>query len=72
MNFTYTINTSCVPAEDGEMLTTYGIDIIHNGQNIESIPDIFTDKTQTKEFITLINKHRLSTIHIYEVIEDLL
>lgn len=53
-------------------INTYGIEAVENGHIMASVPDISTDKTYVKTLIELFNKHKLSTIHLKDAVEDFL
>lgn len=65
----YILRSSEVVDEEEHTHTVYGIDV--PTEHI-SIPDIFTDRATAVKFVNTCNELELSTIHIYDVIEDVL
>ncbi len=48
---------------------TYGIEITEANKIID---DVSCNKDKTNKIIKLLNKHQVSPIHLYEIIEDLI
>lgn len=69
MNYLYSLRTDNATDENGQSVSVYGITVL----KIEtSIPNIFTDESEAKEFISLCNKEELDPIHLQSAIEDLM
>ena len=69
----YTLRTDKVYSEDNKAFTVYGIaaESSHRGR-IKSIADIFFNKTKAENFISLCNKNQLSTVHLKDVVNDVI
>ena len=68
-NHLYNLRTDIVTGENGHISTTYGITVL---KIEESIPNIFSDEIEAKNFISLCNREKLEPIHLHCVIEDLM
>lgn len=65
----YRIRKDHIQDEQGNTHVVYGIEVPSEGI---SIPDIFFDEDQATKFVFLCNSLKLSTIHIMDVVNDLL
>ena len=73
MKITYCLKTDKVFDEDGVLHTVYGIEAVaKNKHKVASIADVFLNKQKAENFIKLCNDHKLSLIHLPDVIEDVL
>ena len=73
MKITYRLRTDKVFDEDGVFHTVYGIEAFaKSNRKVASVADVFFDKQKAEDFIKLCNDHRLSLIHLPDVIEDVL
>ena len=54
MSYLYRLNETTVADEDGMKYTVYGIDVVNdNGYILESYSDIFFDRIQAEELVSL-------------------
>ena len=65
----YKIRIDTILDEDGSPHTVYGIETMNQ---VLSISDVFTDYRAASRFVALCNDLDLSTIHLRDVIDDLL
>lgn len=73
MKITYRLRTDKVFDEEGVLHIVYGIEAFSKSRHkVASIADIFLDKQKAADFIKLCNDHKLSLIHLPDVIEDML
>ena len=71
MSYIYRLNKTTVADEDGMKYTVYGIDVVNdNGYILESYSDIFFDRIQAEELVSLCNECGLKLIHLSYVVED--
>ena len=68
MEYLYQLRTDTTVNEENS-LSTYGITAL---KIEESIPNIFTNEDDAKNFIDLCNKEKLELIHLHSVIEDMI
>lgn len=57
---------------EGQAVTTYGIRPVPPTQDAPAIPDISPDRNRVKAITRLLNRHRVSPLHLADVVEDLL
>jgi len=73
MKYYYSVRTDIVSTEDGESAIVYGVDVTdENGLLLQSIPDIFFDKSKAEDFARDCNDGGLDIVHIMDVVEDVL
>ena len=65
----YHIRKDQIQDEQGNVHIVYGVEVPSEGI---SIPDIFFDEDQATQFVFLCNSLNLSTLHIIDVVNDLL
>lgn len=65
----YQLRTDTINDEQNQQHEVYGI--VVSDEDI-SIPDLFTEKSEAMCFVELCNHLDLSSIHLMEVIEDIL
>lgn len=76
-NITYGITEEIYVAGNSRR-TSYGIAVYDNAEEdgtatiLEAVHDITSDKQSLSELVDLCNRLELSTIHLYDVIEDFL
>lgn len=61
------MTTTRTAAENGEMITTYGVRI-----GTTAIDDISPNRHEIEDFIRRLNRLGASEIHAYELVEDFL
>lgn len=73
MKYCYLLQESIFSDEDGEKQIAYGITVTDaEGSFSESYPDIFLNKAEAEQLVTLCNKNQLSLCHLSDIIEDML
>lgn len=73
MEYIYRTRSDVIYDEDGKKYTVYGIEAITSKNNvITSVSDIFFDEADAQAFVKRCNNNKLSLIHLYDVIEDIL
>ena len=70
--YTYGLRTDAITDEDGRPLSVYGITAFHRTtmQLKQSIPDVFFDRQEAEQFLSLCNSSGLSILHLRDVVED--
>ena len=53
--------------DDGNTVSSYGITVL---KIEESIPNLFRNEDEAREFISLCNNEKVEYIHLHNVIED--
>ncbi len=69
MSYTYKCIEQNLFDENIGNYITYGIEITEGNKIID---DVSCDKEKANKIIKLLNKHQVSPIHIYEIIENLI
>lgn len=69
IKYIYNLRTDNVTDENGQNISVYGITVL---KIEESIPNIFSDESEAKNFVSLCNREKLEPIHLHSVIEDLM
>ena len=73
MLYKYKLRRDTVTADDGRTRTVYGISAIGNdGKTLASVSDIFFDAKKARAFVAKCNRAKLSLIHLYDIIDDVL
>lgn len=65
----YQLTVSHMISDDNISYTSYGIYVPENGITIK---DISVNKNLVSDLVNKINRLNLSTVHIYDVVEDFL
>ena len=69
----YRLLIETIQDQDGTQHTVYGIQSVSSDENVVlSISDISFDSQKAKIFVDLCNALELSTLHLYDVVEDFL
>ena len=58
--------------EDGDTYITYAVSVKLEGKIIEYVPDVFLKEKDAKYYVNLFNELKLSLVHLYDVLEDIL
>lgn len=73
MNCTYKLNETTVYDEEGNAHIVYGVDVVDDHENIiESITDVFFERTKAEKVVKMCNKYNLALIHLRDVLEDII
>ena len=72
MTYTYGLRSDIVTDEDGRPIPVYGITAFNCAtvQIEQSIPDVFFDRQEAEDFVSLCNRNGLSILHLQDVTED--
>lgn len=65
----YKLRSDEVIDEENCKHTVYGVDIF---EQIRSVPDIFTDDKNAKQFVSLCNELQLAPVHFNDAVENVL
>lgn len=67
----YHISKQILTDKNGDFITTYGIAVVDKNK-VRIISDITPDRFKIEKLIEKFNKHKLSSCHIDDAIEDFL
>lgn len=71
--YSYCLRTDTISDELGQAYSVYGVEAIsHQGEVLQSFPDIFFNLEKAKSFVELCNNEDLELIHFADVIENVL
>lgn len=71
MEYTYKLKTDTISDDEGNSVEVYGIVCSDSSSNlIKAVSNVFTNKEEAEQFISLCNKLELSPVHLQDVIDE--
>ncbi len=61
---------SCVENEAGELIIRYGLRFRRQSETVRDYPDVSGNAKALRDFMTLLNRNRVSIHHIDDVVAD--